>query len=124
MSESGKGFVRALSALSERGVEFVVVCGVGGINFYARTPAEAFPTLDLDAVVAPAVEDLRRVLGLLSELGYSFETGREGFTDIVQAKPDALWLPGPLEAVQRETVARTFSDRSLFSHEARLKESA
>ena len=36
--------------MGEGGVEFVVV-GVGGINFYARTPADAFATLDVDACI-------------------------------------------------------------------------
>jgi hypothetical protein len=43
----GSGYLLGLSALVEGGVEFVVV-GVGGINFYARSPAQAFATLDLD----------------------------------------------------------------------------
>lgn len=83
MSEPVSGFVRALAALSERGVDFVV--GVGGINFYARTPAGAFATLDLDAFLAPGVENLQRALGVLSEIGYSFEAGREPFLEVDDA---------------------------------------
>jgi len=79
--ETVSGFARALAALSEAGVEFVVV-GVGGINFYARTPADAFATLDLDALVAPAVENLELALSVLSELGYEFEAGGEPFVDL------------------------------------------
>ena len=66
MSETASGLARALAALGEAGVEFVVV-GVGGINFYARTPADAFATLDVDALLAPAVENLElalRVVGV------------------------------------------------------------
>lgn len=81
-----------MAALRGRGVEFVLV-GVGGINFYARTPAEAFATLDLDVFLAPGVENLRRALGVLSELGYSFEAVREPFRDI----DDALVLGRILE---------------------------
>jgi len=84
VSEPVSGFVRALAALSERGVEFVLV-GVGGINFYAQTPAGAFATLDLDAFLAPAVENLRRALGVLAECGYSFEAGNEPFLEIDDA---------------------------------------
>jgi len=51
VSEPVSGFARALSALGKAGVEFVVV-GVGGINFYARTPANAFATLDVDAFLS------------------------------------------------------------------------
>jgi hypothetical protein len=35
---TASGFVRALSALRRAGVDLVVV-GVGGVNFYARTSA-------------------------------------------------------------------------------------
>lgn len=80
MSEPASGFLRALAALGEAGVGYVVV-GVGGINFYARTPAEAFATLDLDALLEPTVENLRSALRVLSALGYEFEAGGEPFLD-------------------------------------------
>jgi predicted nucleotidyltransferase len=80
VSEPASAFVRALTALSEAGVEFVVV-GVGGINFYARTPSQAFATIDLDALLPPAVENLARALEVLGELGYAFEAGGEPFVD-------------------------------------------
>ena len=47
------------------GIEFVEV-GVSGIKFYARTPADAFATLDLGALLAPAAENLRVALSVLS----------------------------------------------------------
>ena len=50
VSDPVSGFARALAALGEAGVDFIVV-GVGGISFYARTPADAFATLDGDRVV-------------------------------------------------------------------------
>ena len=53
VSQPASGFTRALAALREAGVEFVVV-GVGGINFYARTPGEGFATVDL-GLAAPFV---------------------------------------------------------------------
>lgn len=84
MSEPASGFVRALSALTQAGVEFVVV-GVGGINFYARTPAQSFATLDLDALLSPSVENLRLALAVLGELGYGFEAGGEPFLDTADA---------------------------------------
>ena len=76
MSDGVSGFARALAALGTAGVDFVVV-GVGGINFYARTPADAFATLDIDAFLAPAVENLRIALSTLAALGYEFEAGGE-----------------------------------------------
>jgi len=81
VSDAASGFVRALVALREGGVEFVLV-GVGGINFYTRTPAGAFATLDLDAFLAPEAENLRRALAVLFGLGYTFEAGNEPFVDI------------------------------------------
>ena len=67
MSEIVSGFARALTALGEAGVEFVVV-GVGGINFYARTPGDAFATLDVDALLAPAIENLELALEIAGRL--------------------------------------------------------
>jgi len=81
VSEPVSGFARALSALGKAGVEFVVV-GVGGINFYARTPANAFATLDVDAFLSPSVANLTLALSVLSGLGYSFEAGDEPFVDL------------------------------------------
>ena len=59
-----------------------MVVGVGGINFYARTPAQAFATLDLDALLAPTVSNLRRAFQVLSDLGYAFEAGGKPFVDL------------------------------------------
>jgi predicted nucleotidyltransferase len=81
VSPTVSGFAHALSALATGGVRFIVV-GVGGINFYARTPAYAFATLDLDALLAPSVANFRQALRVLSDLGYSFEAGGEPFVDL------------------------------------------
>ena len=74
------GFGQVLAALTDAGVSYIVV-GVGGINFYARTPAEAFATLDLDALLEPRVANLQDALRVLSRLGYRFEAGGEPFLD-------------------------------------------
>ncbi len=74
------GFARVLAAFVERGVDFVVV-GVGGINFYARTPSDAFATLDLDTLLRPTVETLATALAVLGELGFDLEAGGEPFLD-------------------------------------------
>ena len=81
MSQPASGFTRALAALREAGVEFVVV-GVGGINFYARTPGEVFATVDLDTLLPPVVENLLAALRVLSGLDYAFEAGGEPFLDL------------------------------------------
>lgn len=80
MAEPASGFARALQALAEAGVAYLVV-GVSGINFYARTPGDAFATLDLDALLAPETGNLKRALSVLSGLGYGFEGGGEPFVD-------------------------------------------
>jgi predicted nucleotidyltransferase len=104
VSEAISGFARALAALGEAEVEFVVV-GVGGINFYARTPADAFATLDIDAFLAPVTDNLRRALSVLASLGYAFEAGGEPFVDL----DDALVLRrivdngASLSAIHRES---------------------
>jgi hypothetical protein len=81
VSETASGYARALAALRADGVEFVLV-GVGGINFYARTPAQAFATLDLDAFIAPTAINLRKALSALYRIGFAFEAGGEPFLDI------------------------------------------
>lgn len=81
MSQPASGFVRALSALRQAGVDLVVV-GVGGINFYARTPAQVFATLDLDTLLPPVVGNLSLAVRALSTLGYVFGAGGEPFVDV------------------------------------------
>jgi hypothetical protein len=81
LSNRGSGFLRALAALSDAGVTYVIV-GVGGINFYARTAAAAYVTLDVDALLEPSTENLRSALRVLAELGYAFEAGDEPFIDL------------------------------------------
>lgn len=81
MSSSASGYARALAALARGGVRFVLV-GVGGINFYAKTGAQAFMTLDVDALLAPTVENLARAFETLAELGFVFEAGGEPFVDL------------------------------------------
>lgn len=80
MAEPASGLAEALAALTKAGVALVIV-GVGGINFYARTPAQAYATLDLDALLEPTTKNLREALRVLSELGYAFESGSEPFVD-------------------------------------------
>lgn len=74
-------FEVSLEALVDAGVEFVVV-GVSGINFYARTPADAVSTLDVDLLLGPRVDNLRAAFATLGELGYRFEAGGEPFLDV------------------------------------------
>ena len=81
MSSPASGYLLALAALNEAGVEYVVV-GVGGINFYARTPALASATLDLDLLLAPEPANLGAALRALSGAGFSFSAGGEPFVEL------------------------------------------
>jgi len=81
VSEPASSFEVGLAALADAGVDFVLV-GVGGINFYARDPAQAFATLDVDVLLAPRVANLRLALKTLALLGFQFESGGEPFIDI------------------------------------------
>jgi len=81
VSEPASAFEVGLAALANARVDFVLV-GVGGINFYARDPAQAFATLDVDVLLAPQVANLHRALRALYEVGFQFESGGEPFVDI------------------------------------------
>lgn len=81
MTERASAFEVGLAALAAAGVDFVLV-GVGGINFYARDPAHAFATLDVDILLAPRVANLSSALRALSDCGFQFESGGEPFLDI------------------------------------------
>lgn len=81
MSAPASAFEVGLAALATAGVDFVLV-GVGGINFYARDPAHAIATLDVDVLLAPRVANLRAALHTLSRSGFRFESGGEPFLDI------------------------------------------
>lgn len=81
MPEPASSFEVGLAALANAGVEFVLV-GVGGINFYARDPARAYATLDVDVLLAPSAGNLKRALRALSDVGFQFESGGEPFLEI------------------------------------------
>lgn len=71
-------FARALAALVNEGVDFVIV-GVGGINFYAQRTEDLVRTVDLDLLLAARTEVLARALSALRGAGFSFEAGGEPF---------------------------------------------
>ena len=80
MSATPNSFEQALAALAGARVEFVIV-GVGGINFYAREPADMVLTQDLDLFLAPQVENVRAALAALQRAGFTFSAGDEPFVD-------------------------------------------
>jgi hypothetical protein len=84
VSRTPDDFVGALRLLAAAGVPFVIA-GVGGINFYARSPAEVVATADLDLLLAPRSEALRSALAALSRGGFEFFAGDEPFLDLADA---------------------------------------
>jgi len=62
------------------GVRYVVV-GMAGINYYGKSPAETFATLDYDLFLEPTLENIRRALRRLQRLGFTVGTARGPLTD-------------------------------------------
>jgi predicted nucleotidyltransferase len=81
VSATASPFREALAALARAGVDFVLV-GVGGINFYARDPAEVVRTVDLDVLIPRRVDALRGALAALHAAGFRFEASGEPFVDV------------------------------------------
>ena len=71
----------AFDALRQARVEFVVV-GMSGINAFAPDPRDAFVTRDIDCLLRPDVDNLRRALLALRAAGFSFEANAEPFIDV------------------------------------------
>ncbi len=42
-----------------------------GINYYAKTPAETFATLDYDVLIEPSLKNIHQAIGCLKGLGFS-----------------------------------------------------
>ncbi len=72
---------RAVAALSQASIEFVVV-GMFGINLHARDASETFVTQDLDVLLRADLSTLKSALARLSGAGFTFETGGEPFVDL------------------------------------------
>jgi hypothetical protein len=71
----------AFDALRRAQVEFVVV-GMSGINAFAQDPRDAFLTRDVDCLLPPDIDNLRRALLTLRSAGFSFEANAEPFLDL------------------------------------------
>ena len=75
---------------NRRGVRYVVI-GMAGINYYARTAAEAFATLDYDIFIDATLPNVSRAIRGLSGLGFAMGTATgpfkaEGLKDVVRNK--------------------------------------
>ena len=74
------GFISALTLLADAEIRFVLV-GITGINFYARDPAHAFATLDVDVLLEGSVDNRARALDSLGAAEFHFEAGGEPSLD-------------------------------------------
>jgi predicted nucleotidyltransferase len=62
-----------IQAFNRHGVRYVVV-GMAGINYYARSPAEAFATLDYDIFLEPTLRNVEQALKSLRHRGFTIGT--------------------------------------------------
>jgi len=58
-----------IQQFNRRGVRYVVV-GLAGINYYARTPAETFATLDYDVFLDPTLKNVEAAVRAVAGLGF------------------------------------------------------
>ena len=64
-----------VQAFNRRGVRYVVV-GMSGINYYAKSPAGTFATLDYDLFLEPSTKNVEAAVQSLRRLGFSLGTSQ------------------------------------------------
>ena len=62
------------------GVRYVVI-GMAGINYYAKTGAETFATLDYDIFIDPALKNVEQAIRHLKALGFMVGTAAGPFNE-------------------------------------------
>ena len=62
-----------IDQFNRHGVRYVVV-GMAGINYYAKTPAHAFATMDYDLFLEPTLKNIDHALGCLKRLHFTMGT--------------------------------------------------
>ena len=62
-----------IQRFNRTGVRYVVV-GMSGINHYAKSPAEAFGTMDYDFFVEPTLANVEKAVRCLQDLGFDVGT--------------------------------------------------
>lgn len=58
---------------NRQGVRYIVV-GMGGINYYAQSPAQTFATMDYDIFVEPTLSNVGQAVRCLQRLGFELST--------------------------------------------------
>jgi len=62
-----------IQRLNRNGVRYVVV-GMSGINYYARSTAETFATIDYDVFIEPTLKNVEQAIRSLRGLGFTIGT--------------------------------------------------
>lgn len=70
-----------LAALAKQKVDYLLI-GMMGLNHYAQKQGEVFHTEDVDVLIAPRAEDLRRACDSLVRSGYELESNGEPLGEV------------------------------------------
>ncbi|TPW20895.1 MAG: hypothetical protein FD126_1236 [Elusimicrobia bacterium] len=65
-----------LAALAKANVDYLLI-GMMGLNHYAERPGDVFHTEDVDVLIAPRADGLRRACAALTRAGYELESNGE-----------------------------------------------
>lgn len=96
-------YLAVLQRFNRLGVRYVVI-GMAGINYYAKSPAEAFASMDYDLFVDPTLRNVGQALQGLRALGFQLATAEGPFRDdavkqlvrdqrtVVATTPDGLMV--------------------------------
>lgn len=66
-------YLSVVRRFNRAGVRYVVV-GMSGINYYARSAAESFGTMDYDLFLEPSMENVRKAVRCLQALEFRVQT--------------------------------------------------
>lgn len=88
-SVSSDPYREVMRAFNRAGVRCVVV-GMSGINYYAKSPAQTFGTLDYDIFIEPTVGNVEKALAVVRKLG--FAVGPQPKAAGKGGKPSGEWL--------------------------------
>jgi len=114
-----------LRQFNRHGIKYVVV-GMSGINYYARSPAETFATLDYDIFLNPTLKNVAQAVHLLKRLGFTIGTvagplREDVMTDVVRYRktlvattPDGLTVE-LLQEVSGYPFSELAKDAATFS---------
>ena len=98
---SGDPYLAVVRRFNRAGVRYVVV-GMSGINYYARSPAESFGTMDYDFFVEPSLENVGKAVRCLQTLEFRIQTALGSWKEtdlrrvvrdqrtLIAASPDGL----------------------------------